>query len=216
MCDEVENIGNNTSSVANESLQNIYEIKLLESEKYQQYIRPLLIEHIDRTNNKDMKLPKLTFKTLLGDNKIAYRGETLFVINHKYETLDEIVEKPIDNYSCTFLYLGDDLTGHQNIVHGGLLATLLDELTCRLAFQNFHSRKGVTANLNINYRSPCYLNNYVMIKCELLKKSGRKCWVKGSVYKVDLDNNEDVFDSKENLLTECEVLVIEPKWVKEL
>lgn len=88
------------------------------------------------------------------------------------------------------------------------MATLLDELTCRLAFQNFHSKKGVTANLNINYKKPCFANNIVMVKCQLIKKSGRKCWVEGLVYNVSNDPPE--------LLTQCECLVIEPKWVKDL
>ena len=93
---------------------------------------------------------------------------------------------------------------------------MLDELTCRLAFQNNHSGSGVTANLNINYRQPCFVNTFVLIKCEVLRKVGRKCVVKGHVYKVDLDDENVEVERSENLLTECECLVIEPKWVKEL
>lgn len=153
--------------------------------------------------------PNLTGYTLSGDDKINFRSDGLFFIDDKfltdYEDI-EVLSEEDNNYSVTFFHLGSNLSGHEGIVHGGLLATLLDELTCRLAFQNFHSKKGVTANLNINYRKPCFVNSKVMIKCEVIKKLGRKCWIKGSVYNMDTDD----------LLTDCECLVIEPRWVKDL
>lgn len=63
-----------------------------------------------------------------------------------------------------------------------------------------------------------------MIKCIVLEKSGRKCWVKGEVYKLNNQEEEDevdddydlIIDKPENLLTSCKVLVIEPKWVDKL
>ena len=71
-----------------------------------------------------------------------------------------------------------------------------------------------------------------MIKCIVLEKSGRKCWVKGEVYKLNNQHQEEeereregdevdddydlIIDKPENLLTSCKVLVIEPKWVDKL
>lgn len=163
--------------------------------------------------------PVLTGETLLGSGKINYRGDSMYIIDDKYLHSDNDIEKlgPQDNNrSYTFFHLGHKLSGHQKIIHGGLLATMLDELTCRLAFQNNHSGSGVTANLNINYRQPCFVNTYVLIKCEVSRKVGRKCFVKGYVYKVDIDDVSLEVERPENLLTECECLVIEPKWVKDL
>ena len=88
----------------------------------------------------------------------------------------------------TFFHLGHKLTG-QGIIHGGLLATLL-ELTCRLAFLNFENQRGVTANLNIDYKQPTIANQFIMIKCIVLEKSGRK-WVKGEVYKLNNQHQEE-------------------------
>jgi hypothetical protein len=69
------------------------------------------------------------------------------------------------------VHVGRGLCGHDGIVHGGLIATLLDEALARTvsnplfysilllnvrvqAMQNLPERVGVTANLNINYRAP--------------------------------------------------------------
>lgn len=167
--------------------------------------------------------PELTGVTLVGDEKITFRSRGIFVVDDAFlsECNDFSDLGDAHNSSYTFFHLGSKLSGHSLIVHGGLLATLLDELTCILAFQNFPSKKGVTANLNINYFKPCMINSYVMVKCTLIKKSGRKCWVKGQIYKLDLDADiegsvPDFVERKENLLSECECLVIEPRWVHEL
>jgi hypothetical protein len=53
------------------------------------------------------------------------------------------------------VHLGRALCGHDGIIHGGLLATIFDESCARNALLNLPSHIGVTANLNINYKSPC-------------------------------------------------------------
>lgn len=181
--------------------------------KFQQYLEQYHLhqeEHPPLNNSESIK-PNLTGYTLAGPDKIAYRSTSMYFIHGKYRTYPEIVEDVTDNFSVTFFYLGHQLSGHSGIVHGGLLATLLDELTCRLAFHNLESNRGVTANLNIDYKQPTFVDQYVMFKCVVVKKQGRKCWVRGEVYRADLDS-DDKFDSKENLLAVCTVLVIEPKW----
>lgn len=205
-----------------------YEKILLDHPVYQ-YFNDLYKEH-SKTNNHSSLIeeniwPTLTGETLIGRGKINFRSNSFYLIDDKflseYKDIDQL-EKNEKNYSYTFFHLGSKLSGHQKIIHGGLLATILDEITCRLAFQNFHSKKGVTANLNINYKQPCYVDTFVLIKCETTKKTGRKCFVKGSVFKLDLNDGNlqlpttDYIESKANLLTECECLVIEPKWVHEL
>lgn len=181
--------------------------------------------HKESSDIEESIWPFLTGQTLVGQDKINLRSESLYVVDDKflkeYGDIPELQEGE-KNFSYTFFHLGHKLSGHAKIIHGGLLATLLDEITCRLAFQNFHSKKGVTANLNINYLKPCYIDSYVMIKCAVVRKTGRKCVVKGQVYHLDLDADwtdvsiGETVESKANLLTECECLVIEPRWVHEL
>lgn len=167
--------------------------------------------------------PRFTGSVIVGPTKIGLRSPLLFVIDDKFlERFDDMDGlKPGErNSSYTFFFFGEELTGHPNIVHGGLLATCLDEVTCRLAFQNCHSRKGVTANLNINYRRPCYANSYILLKSTILKKKGRKTTIKGEIYLLDLERKwldiEREVETPENLLCECETLCIEPKWVDSL
>lgn len=203
--ENIEN-GNGVSSYESDYEQQVKATKIFQeyTDKHQKFNLSKLITESIR--------PNLTGHTLMGEGKINYRANGIFFIDDKFlqEYNDiECLKEGESNYSITFFHLGSQLSGHTGIVHGGLLATLLDELTCRLAFQNFHSKKAVTANLNISYRKPCFVDNMVMIKCELIKKLGRKCWVKGSVYSVQ--DGQDI-----TLLTECECLVIEPKWVNDL
>lgn len=168
--------------------------------------------------------PNLTGDTLVGPDKIGLRSGSFYLIDDKFLTTFEDVEalqEGENNVGYTFFHLGPKVSGHPKIVHGGLLATLLDELTCRVAFQSFHLKKGVTANLNIKYLKPCFVDLYVMIKCTFVNKKGRKCITKGQVYKLDLDAEIDgdvaeFVESKANLLTEAECLVIQPKWVDDL
>ncbi|KAF8686918.1 hypothetical protein AX14_003759 [Amanita brunnescens Koide BX004] len=56
--------------------------------------------------------------------------------------------------SILFVHVGRALCGHDGIIHGGLLATLLDESLARTAINNFPEGVGVTANLNVSYRAP--------------------------------------------------------------
>lgn len=197
-----------------------FETALISDARYKSYIEEYRKHEVknDQKLIKESLWPMLTGETLMGDDKINYRGKTMYMIEDKFLSgkvdFEELPEGEYDK-SYTFFHLGHKLSGHQKLIHGGLLATILDELTCRLAFQNFHSKKGVTANLNLNYRKPCFINTYVVIKCEVLKKTGRKCQVKGCVYKFDLGASGEV-EKDENLLTECECLVVEPKWVNSL
>ena len=105
-------------------------------------------------------------------------------------------------------YLSTDLCGHLGIIHGGLLATLLDEGLARCGFSALPNKIGVTANLNINYRNPAPAGSYVVLKAETTKVEGRKVWVKGRI--------ELLGDTVEpgKLLVEAEGLFIEPKYAK--
>lgn len=179
------------------------------------------VEHNRRSSGLELEeriKPKFTGETLVGSDKIGYRTTTLSLVEEEYvnETPDiEQSDEAKNNKSYTFFYLGNELTGHAGIVHGGMLATLLDELTCRLAFLNFKSRLGVTALLKINYRQPCYANTHIMVKCEVLNKRGRKCLVRGSIYKLNPES-DGIIEDPLNSLTECECLVVEPKWVDQM
>ncbi|KAI1275258.1 Adenylylsulfate kinase-domain-containing protein [Xylaria sp. FL0933] len=78
-------------------------------------------------------------------------------------------------------YLGSELCGHPGIIHGGLLATMLDEGLARACFAALPHKMGVTANLNINYRAPAKADSYVVLRATTTKVEGRKAWVEGRI-----------------------------------
>ncbi|OJJ43102.1 hypothetical protein ASPZODRAFT_74919 [Penicilliopsis zonata CBS 506.65] len=57
-------------------------------------------------------------------------------------------------------FLGPGLEGWPTVVHGGALATVIDEHLGRIAVRHFPERTGVTANLTINYRAPVYSDSF--------------------------------------------------------
>ncbi|KAJ5995140.1 Adenylyl-sulfate kinase [Penicillium waksmanii] len=105
----------------------------------------------------------------------------------------------------SLMYLGSDVCGHQGIVHGGLLATLLDEGFARCCFPAMPNKVGVTANLNIDYRAPALVNNYFALRAETVRQEGRKAWVEGRIETLPEDGSEPV------VLVEAKALFIEPK-----
>lgn len=149
--------------------------------------RPHLKMHeADRPHN-------LTAGTLAGPGKITVapyvwgdkEGKSLFVVAH----------------------LGHDVCGHDGIVHGGLLSTLLDEGLARCCFPALPNKIGVTANLNINYRKPTRANQFLILKAKTTKVEGRKAWVEGYIESLPTTKGDPPVR-----LVEATALFIEPKY----
>ncbi|PWY81994.1 thioesterase family protein [Aspergillus heteromorphus CBS 117.55] len=105
----------------------------------------------------------------------------------------------------SIFYLGPSLCGHPGIVHGGLLATLLDEAMGRCCFPALPNKVGVTANLNLDYRRPAMAGNYAVLRAETVKVEGRKAWVEGRIETLPEEGKEPA------VLVEANALFIEPK-----
>lgn len=101
------------------------------------------------------------------------------------------------------VHVGRGLCGHDGLVHGGLLATLLDEALARTATQNLPEKIGVTANLSVNYRAPTRADQFVVMRIRLLEAKGRKVRVSGTV--EDLDGN---------VLIESSGLFVQPRYAR--
>lgn len=151
-----------------------------------------------------MRAHSLTASTLIGDTKIPVpplmftkgQGEELIAIS----------------------YLGGDLCGHVGIIHGGLLATMLDEGLARCCFAALPNRVGVTARLEVDYRRPCKSEGFVVLKARTERVEGRKAWVRGRVEVLKLGKEGGVqgspWDDKGDVLVEAQGLFVEPKWAK--
>lgn len=140
-----------------------------------------------------MRPHNLTGGVLLGAGKIEVPPLSLAHPNEELPRLTQIA------------YLGPSLCGHPGIVHGGLLATLLDEGLARACFPALPNKVGVTASLKIDYRAPCPAGSYVVLKAETTKVEGRKAWVKGWIEQLTEDGEAGT------KLVEAEALFIEPK-----
>ncbi|KAL9092290.1 MAG: hypothetical protein Q9165_004464 [Trypethelium subeluteriae] len=158
-----------------------------------------------------MKIPpaarpnNLTGGTLLGDDKVV---------------VPPLVFAEADGRSLVSLqYLGPALCGHPGIVHGGLLATLLDEGLARCCFPALPNRVGVTASLNIAYKKPCRAEQVVVLRATTVKVEGRKAWVEGRIETLGevLEEDEEVGGVRVRkvgdgeVLCTAEALFIEPK-----
>lgn len=102
------------------------------------------------------------------------------------------------------LHLGDQICGHPGIIHGGFLATLLDEGLARCCFGALPSKVGVTANLNINYRQPAPAASFFALRAETSRAEGRKVWVDGHIETL-------VEDGEGRVVVEANALFIEPR-----
>ena len=102
-------------------------------------------------------------------------------------------------------HLGEDLCGHPGIIHGGFLATMLDEGLARTCFAALPHKVGMTANLNINYRAPAQANQYVVLRGTTTKVEGRKAWVEGRVETLAGEGETPI------VLADATALFISPK-----
>lgn len=84
--------------------------------------------------------------------------------------------------ACIF-QAGHLLEGPPGHVHGGAIATMIDTVTGTLA--TIISGPVMTANLNINYRSPIPLGSTLLIESSLDKKEGRKTFLLCKVTSTD-------------------------------
>ncbi|KAF6741933.1 mitochondrial protein [Ephemerocybe angulata] len=111
--------------------------------------------------------------------------------------------KKDESESMVFIHLGRGLCGHDGIVHGGLLATLLDETLARTAIINLPEKVGVTAQLSLNYRAPTMADQFVVIKTKIGEVKGRKAHVSGRVEALD-----------GTLLVEANAMFVQPRYAK--
>lgn len=147
----------------------------------------------------EVRQHNLTAGTLAGPDKIVVPP---YIFN----------KKGGEEMYCIF-YVGTSLSGHPGIVHGGFLATMLDEGLARCAFPAMPNKVGVTASLNINYRKPTMAGQYLVLHAVTTKVEGRKAWSKGIIEPLEEFEKRQP-DEPAKPLVEAEALFIEPKYAK--
>jgi len=162
-----------------------------------------------------MREYNLTGGTLLGPQKIEVPPLTFQTRSPSSASSSSSSTTPSSTESTTpepFLpelislqYLGPALCGHPGIVHGGLLATLLDEGLARCCFPALPNKVGVTASLKIDYRAPCNAPGYVVLRARTTRVEGRKAWVTGRLETLVGEGETPT------VLVEAEALFVEPR-----
>lgn len=102
------------------------------------------------------------------------------------------------------IHLGSALCGHPGFIHGGMLATLMDEGLAGCCFPTLPKKSGVTVSLKLEYKKPCKAEGYVVIRAETTKVEGRKAWVKGTLER--LTENYDI--AAPEVLVEAEAFYV--------
>jgi acyl-coenzyme A thioesterase PaaI-like protein len=140
----------------------------------------------------DARKTKLLSGTLWGHRKVS-ANKVFFSVDGKEST--------------SFLVLGTALCGHPNVIHGGVLATVLDEALGRLAIRQFPDGGAVTARLEVKYRAPTRAAHgiwnrdaYVVVTARVAELAERKCKVVG-----------EIRDKEGKLLVQSEALFVVPK-----
>ncbi|KAG8732642.1 hypothetical protein FRC10_000785 [Ceratobasidium sp. 414] len=113
-----------------------------------------------------------------------------------------VFAKEDETEAILIVHVGRSLCGHDGIIHGGLLATLLDEALARNALLNLPAKVGVTANLSVNYRAPTRADQFISIHTHLKTLEGRKVALVGEIRSVE---------SNEVLVT-ASALFVQPKY----
>jgi uncharacterized protein (TIGR00369 family) len=69
--------------------------------------------------------------------------------------------------------LGGALDGHPNVVHGGILALLIDDIL-GFGYEALRVPAAVTANLNVNYRAAVPAGSLIIVSATLVERKERK------------------------------------------
>ncbi|KAF3491375.1 ubiquitin C-terminal hydrolase [Arthroderma uncinatum] len=77
-----------------------------------------------------------------------------------------IFYNPTENIIKAVLYIGHGVDGWPTVVHGGAIATLLDESMGRLALENLPRHTGVASTFMITYKAPLSPGQYISVEAK--------------------------------------------------
>lgn len=81
----------------------------------------------------------------------------------------------------------EDYQSYPGIVHGGVLASILDEAIGRVAMINDHHHFMMSMNLQVKYRHSVPTNTEISVIAERIRISGKSGKAKGAIYLPNSD-----------------------------
>lgn len=137
-------------------------------------------------------------------------GSGLLFGPHLFE-VDPVVFLDEKNGELTaFYHLGSQLVSQDGLLHNGVTATILDEGLCTCGFARLPSKKGVTANLTIDFQNQAQPDSTVVLRAKVTESRGRKVVIEGNLSTFPFDGSQPVEIAK----SKC--VLVEPKWFKYL
>ncbi|KAH8691226.1 thioesterase family protein [Talaromyces proteolyticus] len=85
------------------------------------------------------------------------------------------------------LYIGSSVAGYPGMVHGGMLATLMDEGLAGCASATLPIHVAVTLHLSVDYLKPAPTEAFYVLKAKASKLEGRSVWVEGQLEILEND-----------------------------
>lgn len=107
-----------------------------------------------------------------------------------------------------FYHLGKELVSQDGQIHNGVTATILDEGLCACGFAKLPSKKGVTANLKIDFHNQAPPDSTVVLKAEVVQHKGRKVVIEGTLSTFPFDGSKPVD------IASSTCILVEPKWFR--
>jgi acyl-coenzyme A thioesterase PaaI-like protein len=129
------------------------------------------------------------FGVLLGENKIE-----------SYDVYQRPIDSNEENVIIAHVKLGDRMDGHPGVVHGGILSLIFDD-ALGFGYEAVGVKKAVTANLNVDFRSPVLAGTHIRVVAQLEHREGRKLFWKAQMTSMD----------EETLYAEASSLYIVPR-----
>lgn len=160
----------------------------------------------------------LTAGILRGEGKISEHPLVFSKIHYLFLNSELLglseASKPHSNLSVSIYYCGDQVQGYAGVLHGGMIATMLDEAMYKCTLPFIFSRGsfsvGMTKYLNITYNKLVPTNEYLVVKCKIVNiKQGRKYTVVGTIETLSGQKGS------RKVYVEAEGLFIEPKSLAE-
>ncbi|CAI5756664.1 unnamed protein product [Candida verbasci] len=108
----------------------------------------------------------------------------------------------------SFYYLGDELISQDGQIHNGIISTILDEGICSAGFPLLPSKKGVTAQLSINFKNQAPPKSTLMLKAKVKQHKGRKVVIEGELTTFPLNGEKSI------VIANADCILVEPKWFK--
>lgn len=103
-------------------------------------------------------------------------------------------------------HVGTDLCGHMGIIHGGFLATMLDEGLARCCLPIMPLNIAVTAKLAVSYKAPAIADQYLVLRATTVRVEGRKAWVEGHIETLPTEEGQQPI-----VLATATALYVSPK-----